>query len=398
VRRVLILADFYLPGFRAGGPIVSVSRIVQLEAARNEFFIITRDHDLGIKERYPTVLRGRWQPEGPARVRYVNLRSLRDAASTLRSVRGLRPEIVYINSLFSPVFGISGLALTRLFSRRSIILIAPRGELDPGALAIKHRKKALAGPLVKALVRTRRLVWHASSRQEVENISSWLGREERAVVAVDPAAPLSSGSAPPRQPGEALRVVWLSRIVPKKDLLGALRVLSEVHRPMSFTVYGPQEDAAYWKSCLAEVERLTGRIDFVYGGIVQPRDVAAVFRASDVFLFPTRGENFGHVISESLAVGCPVVTSTSTPWGAVLAAGGGMATDDRRAAAEYVDRLAALGNDELAEIRRVALNAYGEWFDEQARIRGDLFGAALEIAEDGQRRGASRSEPPTGHE
>ena len=32
------------------------------------------------------------------------------------------------------------------------------------------------------------------------------------------------------------------------------------------------------------------------------------------FLFPTLHENFGHVIHESLAAGCPVIISDQTPW------------------------------------------------------------------------------------
>jgi glycosyltransferase involved in cell wall biosynthesis len=33
-----------------------------------------------------------------------------------------------------------------------------------------------------------------------------------------------------------------------------------------------------------------------------------------LFFLPTRGENFGHVISESLQAGCPVLISDQTPW------------------------------------------------------------------------------------
>ena len=29
---------------------------------------------------------------------------------------------------------------------------------------------------------------------------------------------------------------------------------------------------------------------------------------------PTRGENFGHIILQSLSVGCPVIISDQTPW------------------------------------------------------------------------------------
>lgn len=34
----------------------------------------------------------------------------------------------------------------------------------------------------------------------------------------------------------------------------------------------------------------------------------------DAFLFPTKGENYGHVIYEALAAGCVPVISDRTPW------------------------------------------------------------------------------------
>ena len=34
----------------------------------------------------------------------------------------------------------------------------------------------------------------------------------------------------------------------------------------------------------------------------------------DLFTFPTRGENFGHVIPEALSAGTPIILSDQTPW------------------------------------------------------------------------------------
>lgn len=36
--------------------------------------------------------------------------------------------------------------------------------------------------------------------------------------------------------------------------------------------------------------------------------------AYDLFLLPTLGENYGHVIHEALLAGCPVLISNRTPW------------------------------------------------------------------------------------
>ena len=39
-----------------------------------------------------------------------------------------------------------------------------------------------------------------------------------------------------------------------------------------------------------------------------------MFVKYDVFYFPTKSENFGQVIWESLSSGCPVLISDQTPW------------------------------------------------------------------------------------
>ena len=39
-----------------------------------------------------------------------------------------------------------------------------------------------------------------------------------------------------------------------------------------------------------------------------------MFVKYDVFYFPTKSENFGQVIWESLSCGCPVLISDQTPW------------------------------------------------------------------------------------
>jgi glycosyltransferase involved in cell wall biosynthesis len=45
-----------------------------------------------------------------------------------------------------------------------------------------------------------------------------------------------------------------------------------------------------------------------------PDDVPGTFAQYDLFAFPSRGENFGHVVLESLSVGTPVLVSDRTPW------------------------------------------------------------------------------------
>ena len=43
--RVLVVADYYLPGFRAGGPVRAISNTISRLASGTDFFVVTRDHD-----------------------------------------------------------------------------------------------------------------------------------------------------------------------------------------------------------------------------------------------------------------------------------------------------------------------------------------------------------------
>ena len=38
------------------------------------------------------------------------------------------------------------------------------------------------------------------------------------------------------------------------------------------------------------------------------------FGNNDFLILPTKGENFGHVIAESLSASLPVIISQNTPW------------------------------------------------------------------------------------
>jgi len=73
-----------------------------------------------------------------------------------------------------------------------------------------------------------------------------------------------------------------------------------------FDIYGTLEDLKYWNECQELIKKLPDNIKVKYMGIVKPDMVVPVFSFYDLFLFPSGGENYGHVIAESLtAERCP---------------------------------------------------------------------------------------------
>ena len=80
------------------------------------------------------------------------------------------------------------------------------------------------------------------------------------------------------------------------------------------------------------------------------------FAQHDVFLFPTMGENYGHVIFEALSVGCIPVISDQTPWGEVQENHAGFiySLDQLDDFSKAIDKLAQMS---LADRAQMAQNA-----------------------------------------
>ena len=57
-----------------------------------------------------------------------------------------------------------------------------------------------------------------------------------------------------------LKIVFISRISPQKNLLGAIKSLKNVKINIKFSIYGPLEDLDYWKKCELRLEKMPNNI------------------------------------------------------------------------------------------------------------------------------------------
>ncbi len=195
VARVLVLLDFFVPGHRAGGPIrEDVARIVESEARAHEVSVVTRDHDLGDPKRFEVATDG-WVSTLGARVHYADFRSWAGRRRALSHVRQVKPDLVYLNSLWAPTFTLVPLAWLRVMRRRSVVLLAPRGACGPEALALKSRKKSVVRAVSRRWLRWDQLVWHSTSDQETADIEASMGELPPRVVTRS-----SSGPTPSAEP------------------------------------------------------------------------------------------------------------------------------------------------------------------------------------------------------
>ena len=314
---ILTFVAYYLPGYKSGGPIRSIANMADRLGNEFEFKIVTADRDSGDQKPYPNIELESWNRIGKADVFYLSHKK-RSLRGFRRLLRATEYDIIYLNSFFSPHFTIKPLLLRRLrLIPDKPLVIAPRGEFSPGALGLKSFKKQVYITSAKALGLYKGAIWQASSEHEEADIWLRFGSSERVIIApnLPPVTKAEDGSVALKEKAKGcLKIIFLSRISRKKNLDRALKMLKGLKGKVEFHIYGPMEDKVYWAECQNTINSLSSNIKVQYCGSIEHDQVGAMMREHDLFLFPTLGENFGHVILEALCAGCPILISDQTPW------------------------------------------------------------------------------------
>ena len=315
--RILCIIDYYLPGFKAGGPIRTMENMVSRLSGDLDFNIYTRDRDLGASGAFDSVEVNAWNVYGRAKVYYASPIKFR-FQWLFRFVKFGDFDVLYLNSFFSCWAAIVPLLSSRLFRVGKPTIIAPRGEFSKGALGIKRRKKAIYISLAKFLGLYKGVHWHASSQAEADDILKIFPDvgADISIAAGLVASETSSNSSriERKNGGGVLRIVFISRIVAMKNLGYLLYALHGVSSEISLTIFGPIEEESYWQECCEKIQSLPANICAEYVGALPAEEVQEKFSQYDLFVLPTLGENFGHVIFESIRAGTPVLISDRTPW------------------------------------------------------------------------------------
>lgn len=316
---ILTFVAYYLPGFKSGGPVRTISNMVEHLGDELDFRIVTLDRDSLDDRSYPNVAVNAWNHVGKASVYYTtpDALNLRQLISILRKTPH---DVLYLNSFFRPYFTTLPLLARQLgLVPQCPVVLAPRGEFSEGALAIKRLKKLGYIALARTAGLYNDLVWQASSEYEAEDIRRTLGHTAQHIqIAPDLPPPITNTPHVDiiymKDNHDSLRVVFLSRISPKKNLDFALKVLQGVTVPVELNIYGGISDQPYWQNCETLIGSLPPNVRVKYHGVVHHNEVHKVLATHDLFFLPTRGENYGHVIYEALAAGIPALISDQTPW------------------------------------------------------------------------------------
>lgn len=315
--KLLLLSDWFSPAYLAGGPIRSCENLAFALREDYEMIVITGDRDLNQSQPLLNIKVNEWLPyDSNIKIQYLSPKK-QNLLAWMQLLRGTQTDFLYCNSMFSLRFTLLPLLCFLIGLVKTQVVLAPRGMLRESALAFKPLKKSIFLTLIRWSGVARRIRFHATDTQEAYDIQKHLGVSSKQVFVLPnfPPAKQSEYTFIKKTPGE-LDLLYLARIHPIKNLHLVLQALADLPHPhkIKLSIYGPEEDSAYWLSCEARIKKLPSNVEIVQKGAVHHQEVDQILKKNHLYILPTSGENFGHSIFESFLAGRPVVISDQTPW------------------------------------------------------------------------------------
>jgi glycosyltransferase involved in cell wall biosynthesis len=316
MKKILVFIDWYLPGYKAGGPVRSMANMIACLKENYQFHVVCLNTDYLEKTPYPEIRTGEWNKLSENEfVCYIPENEL--SVKLVKKVIAEKDyELVYINGIYSFYFSILPLIYSKRLKIQKIV-VAPRGMFSQQAFTAKKLKKKLFLAFARISGLYKNIVFHVTSKSEEIDILKLKPGNAGVILLpnLPPVAKTSIKENTGKQKGE-LKLVSIARISPEKNTLFALQVLKEkpYQGKIFLDLYGPVYDKPYWKKCLEVISAMPENISVVYKGTVINSQVEETLRNYHFLFLPSAGENFGHSILESFIAGVPVIISNLTPW------------------------------------------------------------------------------------
>lgn len=229
-----------------------------------------------------------------------------------RGLKELRnTDILQLSSLFFP----PTLPLLVAAARRSkTIIISPRGELYGAAIKQKFFKKKLWLTIVKLF--QKKINFHASNDFELEIIKKTFPKAMSTIL-------IPNYIELPKKQDRAIeeKIIFLGRINPIKNihlLIDALNIVRKQFPDIKLEILGLARldyEITYKKALENQIKELGLQNIVHFKGHLDGEDKNKIIASSKALILPSKSENFGNVVLESLAQGTPVIASKNTPWG-----------------------------------------------------------------------------------
>lgn len=308
-KKILITYEYFLPAYKAGGPIQSIANLCRQLKEEYQFYIICSNSDHKENKILERINSNEWNDfeNGTASIYYLS-NSYRQSKTISILIKKIDPDYLFVNGLFSPLFTVAP-----LLSAKCTKIVSVRGMLHPGALSQKTLKKRIFITLMKGLGLYKKVLFHATDEKEKLFVENVFGKKIKIIVAQNFSSTIKQLQRTTKNEG-SLRMISIALISPMKNHALVLEALQKVNADIVYDIYGPVKDESYWVKCLKIIGTLPKNIQVNYKGSIEPEKVCSLFADYHCFILPSKSENFGHAIYEALSSGLPVITSYFTPW------------------------------------------------------------------------------------
>jgi glycosyltransferase involved in cell wall biosynthesis len=239
------------------------------------------------------------------------------APKLARRLSDFAPDIVHLHGLWQyPTLAV----LNWHLRTGKPYVYSPHGMLSPVALGYSPLKKRIVRTLFQDRALNSATILHATADAETDEFRCFGLSNSVSVVPLG----IDTAVVPVQSDRQEKRVLSLGRIHRKKNLAVLIEAWSrlEPHFPAwRLELIGPDEGGH-----LAELQALAARLQVLRVGFhpaVPPTERNAVMAAADIFVLPTRSENFALTVAESLMMETPVIATRGAPWPGLVQEGCG---------------------------------------------------------------------------
>jgi glycosyltransferase involved in cell wall biosynthesis len=361
---LILFTEYYTPAHQAGGPITSIKNLYALLQHKIKMIIVCSAYDLNATDVMPNITLNQ-EHKG----RYYTQASFGQLLRLAKWIFQKRDEVFYINGLYTWHLSL----LPALLGKE--LIIAPRGMLQKGAMEKSTLKKRVYLNLYKFILKFKKVNWHATDEQEQMDIIYYFNLDQKVSVIPNIVKIPVEKLRLIEKPNKTLKLISLSLITSKKNTFNLIRILQACQLPIELDLYGPIKDATYWEACQQLIASNTSVARINYKGMLTAEQVPEVLQDYHASILLSKGENFGHAIFESLALGRPVILSDKTPWRFTDTAGACFGIEAEEALINHLHTLYT--EDQAAwEQRAEAAWQYAQTYMKQANFEAaytDLF-------------------------
>jgi glycosyltransferase involved in cell wall biosynthesis len=272
-------------------------------------------------------------------------------------------DIVHLHTLWHPLNAIARKACTR--HRRKYVMM-PHGMLDPYSLRQRHWRKRIymAASERRNLEGACRLIFTTLWEQQAARESlSWFGRAEIIQLGAD---------TPPDVPRQVAKeafvnlfpqianrrcLLFLGRIHPKKGLERVLKILPELidRYPNILLVIAGDGEKSHVQFIRNLVRSMNLEFYVLFTGLVEGQAKWSALACAEIFILPSKQENFAISMVEAMQSALPVVISNKVnSWPFVENAQAGFVIEEDKIELTLAKRLDELLSDP-AKARRMGI-------------------------------------------